>query len=76
MMEALLKQAALVRQREGKDLRTLRVWLFAANGVSTPGQHLPEQKGVLWSTHADLAALLELNGLRPLPDLSPETRDE
>ncbi len=71
-VEHLLKQADIVRQREGEDLRTLRVWLFAANGVSTPARNLLEDEGVLWSTRADLDALLELNGLRPLPDLDAD----
>ena len=71
-VEHLLKQAAIVRQREGEDLRSLRVWLFAANGVSAPAKDLLEQEGVLWSTRADLDALLELNGLRTLPDLDAD----
>jgi hypothetical protein len=71
-VEALLQQAAIVRQREGQELRSLRVWLFAANGVSAPAQDLLEQEGILWSIRADLDALLELNGLRTLPDLDAD----
>jgi hypothetical protein len=72
-VEHLLKQAEIIRQRRGEDLDTLRVWLFAANGVTTPAKTLMKQEGVLWSTRADLDALLELNGLRTLPDLDADT---
>lgn len=71
-VEHLLKQAAIVREREGEDLRSLRVWLFAANGVNAPAKDLLEQEGVLWSIRADLDALLKLNGLRTLPDLDAD----
>jgi len=72
----LLRQAEIIRQRRGEDLETLRIWLFAANGVTTPAKKLMDEQGVLWSDRSDLDELLDRVGLRRLPGLDAETDDD
>ncbi|MCP4693240.1 MAG: hypothetical protein GY859_34685, partial [Desulfobacterales bacterium] len=71
VVENLLRQAEMVRQRKGKVLKRLRLWLFAHDGVTAPAEELMRQNGVFWSTRADLDELLEFVKLRKLPDLAP-----
>jgi hypothetical protein len=66
-IKQLLQQAEIVKQRKGDTLRTLRVWLFAHDGVTKQAEALLQQHQVLWSTRADLDALLEHANLRKLP---------
>lgn len=68
-VERLLEQADLLRERKGQDLETLRLWLFAHDGVTEGAEALMRQHHVLWSTRADLDALLALVNLRTLPEI-------
>ena len=69
IVEHLLTQAERVREREGADLESLRVWLFAYDGVTEEAEDLMRQHNILWSNSKDLDALLTLAKLRPLPEL-------
>ncbi|MCP4691054.1 MAG: hypothetical protein GY859_23600, partial [Desulfobacterales bacterium] len=63
----LLAQAEIVKEREGEDLETLRLWLFAHDGVTGPAKELMKEHGILWSTRSELDGLLEAARLRKLP---------
>ncbi len=65
----LIRQGEIMKEREGDGLETLRLWLFAHNGVTEKAADLMRENGVLWSDGADLNNLLEMVGLRRLPDL-------
>ncbi|MCP4692457.1 MAG: hypothetical protein GY859_30720, partial [Desulfobacterales bacterium] len=69
VVENLLAQADIVKEREGKYLKTLRLWLFAYDGVTGEAEELMRQNGVLWSTRAELDELLKLVNLRKLPEI-------
>ncbi len=71
-VQKLLDQGELVRQRKGKYLKVLRLWIFSHDGFTSQAERLMEQNQVLWSTREDLDALLETVGLRKLPDLDRE----
>jgi len=64
----MLNQANTIKKQEGEFIRTLRLWLFAYNGVTEPAKALMEKHGILWSTSADLNALLTYVNLRQLPE--------
>jgi hypothetical protein len=68
-IRTLQEQLERVKKREGPDLKTLRAWLFAYNGVTEEAEVLMRQHQILWSTRADLDALLTLAKLRTLPKL-------
>ncbi len=70
VVENLLRQAEIVRNRKKEVLKTLRLWIFAHDGVTGPAEELMRQQGVLWSTRAELNELLEIVKLRKLPDLA------
>lgn len=72
VVETLLRQAEILRQREGEDLRILRLWIFAHNGVTQKAEKLIRQNGILWSARAELDGLLKVAGLRKLPKLEGE----
>ena len=65
----LIRQGEIVKEREGEYLETLRLWLFAHNGVTEKAAELMRECGVLWSDGEDLNNLLEMVGLRRLPEL-------
>jgi len=65
VVEQLLEQADEINQRKGLD--TLRIWLFAHDGVTKKAEALMRQHQILWSNRADLDALLKLAKLRTLP---------
>ncbi len=69
VVETLLRQAEIVRDRKKEVLKTLRLWIFAHDGVTGPAEELMRQNGMLWSTRADLDKLLETVKLRKLPEL-------
>ncbi len=72
VVENLLAQAEIVKERKGKLLKTLRLWLFAYDGVTGEAEELMRQNGALWSTKADLDEPLELANLRKLPKIESE----
>jgi hypothetical protein len=72
VVETLLEQAQEVRRREGQYLKTLRLWIFAHDGVTEEARRLMEQYNILWSSRADLNALLENVNLRKLPAIKDE----
>jgi len=65
----LIRQGELVREKMGKNLRSLTLWLFAGNGVTVNARKLLEDNNILWSTKEELNALLENSGLRKLPEI-------
>jgi hypothetical protein len=68
-VETLLRKADRAWEREGRGLETVRIWFFAHDGFTAKAEALMQERGVLWSTAADLDALLEHVGLRRLPEL-------
>ncbi len=68
VVEQLQEQAQKLKEK--KDLDILRVWLFAYDGVTEDAEVLRQKYQILWSTRADLDALLTLAKLRTLPKLS------
>ncbi len=65
----LIRHGDVVKEREGKYLKTLRLWLFAHAGVTKKAEELMNEHGVFWSERDDLNKLLEIAGLRALPEL-------
>ncbi len=49
--------------------RPVTLWLFAYKGLINEAQTFAKRHGILWSTREQLDELLELLGLRPLPNL-------
>ncbi len=48
----------------------LRLWLFSYSGLRGNAQEYAKDHGIFWSGKAEFDELLELTGLRPLPDFS------
>ena len=69
-VEAFLRKAELVREVEGEDLQTLRVWFFSHDGFTEEAETLMRKKGVFWSVREDLDGLLDFVGLRCLPNIA------
>ncbi len=69
VVATLLERANVIRQREGEDLETLRLWIFTHDGATGPAVDLMKEHGILWSTRTELDGLLEIAGLRKLPVL-------
>ncbi len=67
----LIKQGELVQEQEGEDVQ-IRLWLFAHDGVTPEAEKFLQEHNVLWSTRADLDALLEHVNLRKLPDIEAD----
>jgi len=65
----LISQKALVKEKMGKNLRNITLWLFASSGVTENAKKLLEDHTILWSTKAELNALLDESGLRKLPEI-------
>jgi len=55
----LIRQKDLVREKMGKNLRSVTLWLFASSGVTVSAKKILEANSILWSTKEDLNALLE-----------------
>ncbi len=73
VVENLLEQAEMMMQRDGKYLRTPRLWIFAYNGVTAKAAELIRKHGILWSSRAELDGLLKKVGLRKLPELEEKS---
>ena len=69
-IEVFLRKAELVREVEGKDLQTLRVWFFSHDGFTEEAKTLMKQKGMFWSVRKDIDELLRHVELRQLPDIA------
>ncbi len=69
VVETLLEQAEIEKEREKEYLKTLRLWIFSHGGATGPAIELMKQHGVLWSTRTELDGLLEMVKLRKLPVL-------
>ncbi len=69
VVETLLEQAEILKEREGEDLEILRLWIFAHDGATGPAMELMKKHGDLWSTRTELDGLLETVRLRKLPAL-------
>lgn len=61
-----------MREVEGEDLQTLRVWFFA---LTEEADTLMREKGMFWSMRERLDGLLKHVGLRQLSELANEDRD-
>jgi len=68
-IEHMLNQAEIVKERKGDILKTLRLWLFAYNGVTKNAEAMLKEHDILWSTKDDLNQLLEHVQLRKLPEI-------
>ncbi len=68
IVKHLLEQAEQIKEK--KELETLRIWLFAYAGVTGKAEALMREHNILWSTKADLNALLTFVKLRELPELA------
>ncbi|CAN2040427.1 ATP-binding protein [Candidatus Magnetomoraceae bacterium gMMP-15] len=69
VVENILEQAERLRKRKGKDLETLRLWLFAYNGVTKEAETLMKKNNIFWSSRSELDSLLDFVKLRNLPEL-------
>ncbi len=69
IIENLIRQGELVREKMGKNVRSVTLWIFASSGVTGNAKKRLEDNSVLWSTKAELNALLEDSGLRRLPEI-------
>jgi len=69
VVKNIIDQGNLVKEKRGKELRELTLWLFASNGVTENAKKLIEKNGILWSTKEDLNALLVNSDLRKLPEI-------
>ncbi|KPA18318.1 hypothetical protein MHK_001465, partial [Candidatus Magnetomorum sp. HK-1] len=65
----MLKQAKMILDREGDEIKQLTLWLFSYTGVTADAENLMTQHGILWSSKDELNALLEFVGLRQLPEI-------
>jgi len=67
VLEMLLAQGEVVKQVMTPF--TLRLWLFAYSGLTAEAEQMATERGILWSTLAELNELLVQLGLRQLPQL-------
>ena len=67
VVRELLEQAQAV-QEEYNPI-SIRLWLFAHEGLTQDAEILVKQEGILWSNRAQLDGLLRYLGLRTLPTL-------
>ncbi|ETR67371.1 MAG: hypothetical protein OMM_11673 [Candidatus Magnetoglobus multicellularis str. Araruama] len=65
----LIRQKDLVREKMGKNVRSVTLWLFASSGVTVSAKKILEDNSILWSTKEQLNSLLENSGLRKLPEI-------
>lgn len=66
-LRAFLAQGEQVKAK--RSPRTLRLWLFAYNGLTPNAEKFAGEHGILWSSKAELNELLRLLGLRELPEV-------
>ena len=75
-VESLMQKGNTVKEEVGEGLRILRLWFFAHDGFTKEAEALMLENGVLWSARDDLDGLLEHLGLRKLPELADEERND
>ncbi len=75
-VEEFLRKVELVRKIEGEALQTLRVWFFSHDGFTEEAERVIRENGMLWSARDDLDGLLKHVGLRQLPKLVDEERND
>jgi hypothetical protein len=75
-VESLLRKGEAVKEEAGKGLQILRLWFFAHDGFTGEAEALMKEKGMLWSVREDLDGLLKSVGLRQLPELVDEGRND
>ena len=68
VLHALLEQAAAVQAEFERN--TVRIWLFAHEGLTKEAEKLAREQGILWSNRTQLDDLLTYLGLRKLPTVS------
>ncbi|KPA14770.1 hypothetical protein MHK_005022, partial [Candidatus Magnetomorum sp. HK-1] len=66
----LLKQAEMVRERDSDVIDAVTLWLFSYAGFTADAENLMTQHDILWSSKKELNALLEYVGLRQLPEIT------
>jgi len=69
VIKNLIRQGALVREKMGKNVRSVTLWLFSSSGVTENAKKRLEDNSILWSTRTELNTLLEYSGLRRLPEI-------
>ena len=69
VLKELWLQGEQVREERERNPRTLRLWLFAYNGLTTEAEEYAHARNILWSAREDLNELLRLLGLRELPKI-------
>ncbi|OQY58546.1 MAG: hypothetical protein B6245_11260 [Desulfobacteraceae bacterium 4572_88] len=67
VLRDLMSQADAVREDFGP--RTVRMWLFAHDGLTAEAEDFAREHGILWSARPEFDALLLHLGLRTLPEL-------
>jgi len=75
-VESLMRKGSIVKEEVGEGLQILRLWFFAHDGFTEDAEALMREKGVLWSARDDLDGLLEYLGLRKLPELAGNKRND
>ncbi|KPA17865.1 ATPase domain protein, prokaryote domain protein [Candidatus Magnetomorum sp. HK-1] len=65
----LFEQSKHVQQRNKEDIRSIKLWIFANEGLTESAKKLCEQHKILWSSKDNLNGLLEKAKLRKLPDI-------
>lgn len=73
VLHTLLAQANAVQAEFPQN--TVRMWLFAHEGLTKEAVALAQEQGILWSNRAQLDGLLTYLGLRPLPTLPAPADD-
>jgi hypothetical protein len=67
VLRTLMAQAEAVQTDYPRN--TVRMWLFAHQGLTREAERLAKQQGILWSNRQQLDELLTYLGLRKLPTL-------
>ncbi len=67
--EALWDAAQAEMVRKDMNPRTVQMWIFAHNGLTSPALDFAEKHGILWSSRKEFDELLVHLGLRPLPEI-------
>ncbi|MBV7332142.1 hypothetical protein KFU94_28705 [Chloroflexi bacterium TSY] len=69
VLRELMAQAEAVQTEY--ESNSIRMWIFAHEGLTRDALELAQKEGILWSTREQLDELLTYLGLRKLPPLTP-----